>query len=119
MKFKQDLDDKRKSIRIDYTVPVRITCLATDRMVKGTLINLSVNGMLVDLKDDASRVAVDFKGDCMVQVIIPGKGSRLVVDELKATLTRIEETLVALSFKEPLEWFLLFNVYRGKQIHRE
>ena len=67
--------------------------------------------MLVDLQEDISQVAVDFKGNCIVQVIFPGKGSRLMIDELQSTVVRIENN----EFCELLEWFLLFNVYRDDQ----
>ena len=70
--------------------------------------NLCINKMLVDLQEDISQVAVDFKGNCIVQVIFPGKGSRLMIDELQSTVVRIENN----EFCELLEWFLLFNVYR-------
>ncbi len=117
MHFKQSVDDKRKSVRLDFKVPVRISYPIADRVFKGVLVNLSVHGMLVDLQDDMTNIAVDHLGSCTVRVIFPGKGSRLIIDELESTVVRCNNNMLALEFSEPLEWFLLFSVYKSKQIN--
>ena len=54
MQLKQGIDDKRKSVRIDFKVPVEISYSKSDKVFKGVLVNLSVHGMLVDLQDGAT-----------------------------------------------------------------
>lgn len=117
MQFKLNIDDKRKSVRFDFKVPIQISYPITDRVCKGVLVNLSIHGMLVDLQDDSINVAVDHKGSCFASVIFPGKGSRLMIDELESTVVHCDNNMLALEFSEPLEWFLLFSVYKSKQIN--
>lgn len=118
MQLKQSIDDKRKSVRIDFKVPVEISYSKSDKVFKGVLVNLSVHGMLVDLQDGATEFAVDHKGSCVVaRLIFSGKGSRLMIDELESTVVRCNNNKLALEFSKPLEWFLLFSVYQSKQIN--
>jgi hypothetical protein len=116
MQFKQDINDKRKSIRIDFKVPVDLYNTESDSWLSGELENLSVHGMLVQLQDDTTRVAVGTKGNFIARIVFPGKGSSLIIDNLQIRVVRIENNMVGLEFNEPLEWFLLFNVYKGKQV---
>ncbi|MBW2328179.1 MAG: PilZ domain-containing protein [Deltaproteobacteria bacterium] len=116
MQFKQRIDDKRKSVRIDFKVPVEISYSKSDKVFKGVLVNLSVHGMLVDLQVNITGVAADHKGSCTAKLIFSGKGSRLMIDELESTVVRCNNSMLALEFSEPLEWFLLFSVYKSKQI---
>lgn len=116
MQFKQNIDENRKSIRLNFKVPIQISYTITDRIFKGVLVNLSVHGMLVELQNDITNDAVDHKGNCTAKVIFPGKGSRLVIDNLESTVTRCNNNMLALEFSDPLEWFLLFSVYKSKQI---
>ncbi len=118
MQFKQDIDDKRKSIRLDFKVPVELYSTESDSRLKGELVNLSVHGMLVQLQDDTTHVAVDTKESFMARIVFPGKGSSLMIDNLQAAVVRIENNMLGMEFSEPLEWFLLFNVYKGKQISK-
>ena len=117
MKFKQHIYDKRKSIRLDFKLPVQISYPITDRIFKGVLVNLSVHGMLVNLHNDINNGAVDHKGNCTARIIFPGNRSRLIIDKLESTVIRCNNKMLALEFSEPLEWFLLFSVYKSKQIN--
>ena len=115
MQFKQSIDDKRKSVRIDFKVPTQISFPITDKVFNGVLVNLSVHGMLVDMQDDF--VAAEHKGNCTARLNFSGKGSRLMIDELESTVVRCNNNMLALEVSEPLEWFLLFSVYKSKQIN--
>jgi hypothetical protein len=116
MQFKQDINDKRNSIRLDFKVPVEIYCAETDAHVEGEMINLSVHGMFVQLNIEDPGEVVGTRKKCLARIVFPGKGSSLMIDKLAATVVRIENNRVGLEFDEPLEWFLLFNVYKGKQL---
>ena len=76
--------------------------------------NLSVHGMLVDMQENCP--AAGHEGNCMARLIFSGKGSRLMIDELESSVVRFSDNKLALEFSEPLEWFLLFSVYKSKQI---
>ncbi len=117
MQLNQSLDDKRNSIRLDFKVPVELYCEETDHRFDGELSNLSVHGMLVQLHGDYPRVADDGRVACKARIIIPGHGSNLLIENLETTIVRHEKNTLGLEFSEPLEWFLLFNVYRGKQLN--
>jgi len=116
MKFKQDLSEKRDSVRINFRVPVEILCSETEASLEGMLVNLSINGMLIELNSDTLPVAVDKEKVCVARLTFQGKSSKLLIDELQFTLVRNENNMLALKFSEPLEWFLLFTVYKNKQI---
>ena len=118
MQFKLNIDDKRKSVRLDFKVPVRISYPVSDRVFKGVLVNLSVHGMMIDLQEDITNAAFSNKGSCTARVIFPGKGSRLMIDELESTVVHCDNNMLALEFNEPLEWLLLFSVYKSKQINK-
>ena len=117
MKFKQDLSEKRGSVRIDFKIPVEIFCPETDTSLKGVLVNLSINGMLLELDGGTLPVVADKRKICMARLTFQGKSSKLMIDELQFTLVRSENNMLALKFSEPLEWFLLFTVYKNKQIN--
>ncbi len=116
MEFKFDLDDNRDGIRLDFKLPVEISCEEVGSKLFGIMVNLSVHGMLVQLEDEL--VGIEHHGDldCTVRVVFPGKGSRLMIDQLYSTVVRKENNMLGIKFKEPLEWFLLFNVYKAKQL---
>jgi len=115
MQFKQDVNDKRNSIRLDFKVPVQLCCIERDNWIRGELENLSVHGMLVQLKDDIDGDSFALRESFTARIVFPGKGSSLMIDQLQTKVVRIEQNMLGLQFSEPLEWFLLFNVYKGKQ----
>ncbi len=117
MNFKYDKDEQRVSVRVDFNMPVEISCLERGAVVTGALVNLSIHGMLLELQDDSVPVAMDKEKTCMARLIFQGKASKLVIEELQLTIVRFEKNMLALEFCEPLEWFLLFTVYKNKQTH--
>ena len=116
MEFKQDINDKRNGIRLDFTVPVEIHCEGSQTPFRGMMVNLSVHGMLVQLSGKDFSQVVERKKQCIARIVFPGRGSNLMIDRLKSSIARVEGNRVGLEFAEPLEWFLLFNVYKGKQL---
>ena len=119
MDFKFDLDDSRDGIRLDFKLPVEVSCAEAGNKLFGIMINLSVHGMLVKLEDELIDLKLKGNGDCTVRVVFPGKGSRLMIDQLRSTVVRKENNMLGIKFKEPLEWFLLFNVYKARQLDQE
>ncbi len=117
MKFKQDLNEKRGSIRIAFRIPVEIFCPETEISLKGILVNLSINGMLLELNHDNIPIEVEKRKICTARLTFQGKSSKLIIDELQFSLSRSENNMLALKFSEPLEWFLLFTVYKNKQLN--
>lgn len=116
MEFKLDLDDNRDGLRLDFKLPVEISCAEANKKLFGIMVNLSVHGMLVQLEDELVDLKLKGKGACTARIVFPGKGSRLMIDQLRATVVRKENNMLGIKFNEPLEWFLLFNVYKGRQL---
>lgn len=116
MKFKQDITERRNGVRVDFRVPVEIFCSEQDCLLNGVLVNLSMRGMLLEADTGSVPVAIDGKNGCKARLIFQGKGSRLIIDELHFSVVRQEKNMLAMEFKEALEWFLLFTVYKDKQI---
>jgi PilZ domain len=116
MKFKQDLHEKRNSVRVDFKVPVEISCPETDTVWKGILVNLSIHGMLLEFQNDLPSITIDKRKGCTARLIFQGNTSKLMIDELQFSIARTQGNMLALEFGEPLEWFLLFTVYKNKQI---
>jgi hypothetical protein len=117
VQFKLDVDDKRSGIRLDFKLPVEVFCAGTGNRVHGIMVNLSVHGMLVEVPSDIIALPSTITGECKVKIVFPGKGSRLMIDQLRSSIVRVEDNMIAIKFNEPLEWFLLFNVYKGRQLH--
>ena len=117
MKFKQDINERRNGIRVDFKLPVEIRCPETETLLKGVLVNLSIHGMLLKLQSNSLLVTGDRGKTCMARLIFQGKVSKLMIDELQFTIIRVENNMLALELSEPLEWFLLFTVYKNKQIN--
>jgi hypothetical protein len=115
MNLIQDLNDKRNSGRVEFKLPVRISGPHLTNPLDGTLINLSVHGMLVDF--DSSMANLNNLENSAATIIFQGISSRLVIEELHFRIARIDGHRLAMEFTEPLEWFLLFSVYRGKQLN--
>ena len=116
MQFKQDIDDRRNSIRLDFNVPVELYCTESDNRLSGEMKNLSVHGMLVQIQNVTTNTLAEPKGNIIARIVFPGRGSILMIDDLQASVVRIENNMIGMKFSEPLEWFLLFNVYKGKQV---
>ena len=116
MALKNDFRDERRSFRVDFRIPVRITLPDSKTILDANLENVSVHGMLVDLEDASSQPDCNCQDICSVQLIFPGNGSRLIIDELESKIIRFENGQISFEFIEPLDWFLLFNVYKSKQI---
>ncbi len=116
MKLKHNINERRDGFRVDFKIPVEIFCPETDTLLKGVLVNLNIHGMLLELQNDSIPVADNIIKSCMARLIFLGKTSKLIIDELQFTIARMEKNNLALEFSEPLEWFLLFTVYKNKQI---
>ena len=99
MDFKLDPDDKRSNIRVDFKAPVRVSFPESKELVNGVLLNLSVSGMLVDLQDGANNDVSELKGKCIAEILFTGSGSRLRIDQLQSTVSRIDNNRIALEFK--------------------
>lgn len=116
MQFKLDVNDNRSGIRLDFKLPVDLFCHGSDILLNGVMVNVSVHGMLIELRDEKTSDSLTLKEECTAKVVFTGQGSRLVIEDLHAKVVRIESKYLAIQFIKPLEWFLLFNVYKGRQL---
>ncbi len=116
MQFKLDVNDNRSGIRLDFKLPVDLQCHGADVLLCGVMVNISVHGMLIESSDEVLLSTVSVQEDCTAKVVFSGHGSRLVIEDLHAKVVRKDGKALAIQFIRPLEWFLLFNVYKGKQL---
>ena len=116
MQFKLDVNDNRSGIRLDFKLPVELYYPEKDIVVHGVMVNVSVHGMLLELTDEHTTPPCSVKDECTAKVVFSGHGSRLVIEDLHAQVVRIVDNQLAIQFIKPLEWFLLFNVYKGRQL---
>ncbi|NOQ46211.1 MAG: hypothetical protein GQ559_06000 [Desulfobulbaceae bacterium] len=113
MPFKQDINDKRKGIRLDFVTDVVVMLPDYDRAFHGRTCNICISGMLVECEDMPT-----VHSPCSIQIVIPGRNSRLLIDDLTGTVVRTKDGRTTIVFTEPLEWLLLFHVYQHKLAER-
>ncbi len=114
--MKQDAVDRRECIRLDYRVSVELQRLDRDEVViPAEMVDVSVYGMRVKIASKDCQ-ALHCSENYRLRIILPGQGSRLIIDDLRSRVIRVEECFIGLHFNEPLDWFLLFNVYKAKQL---
>ncbi len=112
--MKQDANDRRECIRLDYRVSVELQRLDHDEvMIQAEMVDVSVYGMQVKLVNNHCQ-ALHCSESCRLRIIFPGQGSRLIIDDLHSRVVRVDDCFIGLHFDEPLDWFLLFNVYKAK-----
>lgn len=115
--MKLSADDKRRSMRVSFKVPVEIYLPDETFIMQVEMINISVHGMLIKV-NKVDEMPLKSSIPFFARIIIAGHRSRLVIDELQFRVVRIEKRLIGIQFTNPLEWFLVFTVYKNKQLDR-
>jgi len=85
---------------------VLITTGLADLEVEADLQDISISGMYVELEQK-----LPFGTVCSIQILITGKHSRLILDDIQGEVVREEEGGVAIRFTSNMEWFVLFKIY--------
>lgn len=116
MQFKLDVNDSRSGIRLDFKLPVEFYFPEHDNTISGVMVNVSVHGMLIELVEGQQSSIISTQDECVAKVVFSGHGSKLVIEDLRSRVVRVDKKQLAIQFIKPLEWFLLFNVYKGRQL---
>lgn len=110
MDFKQDVDDGRAGIGLNFRVKVTIVPGSGTEVFNGWSVDVSASGVNVNTE----MPALYNDSPCFLSTHFPGTHSNLVIEDLKGRTARIEDNSVGISFDQPFEWFLLFPVYQRK-----
>lgn len=99
-------EERRQATRTRFVTHVNIRPHFSEQVVAGELVDISLEGMFVKAE---TLLEVDI--ECAVEVVIQGKNSRLVLDDIEAVVIRQDNVGFALRFTSSMEWWLLFSVY--------
>ncbi len=106
--FINSKDEKRATARLTLASKVSILDDKHNK-IQGILQDLSATG--VSIKTDTR---LDTGSSCNLSITIEGNNSNLMIDELSAKVIRFNDNVVALEFKDKMEWLTLFYVYKNK-----
>ena len=104
----QEMGERRESVRLNFVTDV-VVSLKPDTKINGRLINLGMGGMSF-----ASSEQVDIGTPCSVEIILPDKNSRLIIQDVKGDVVRCDGSEIAIRFWHRFEWLALFHVYNTK-----
>lgn len=99
-------NERRQCTRTTFLTTVLVNTGLEDLEVEADLQNISISGMYIELEQPVPLETV-----CSLQIIIEGKHSRLILDDIKGEVVRQEEGGVAIRFTSNMEWFVLFKIY--------
>ncbi len=101
--------ERRVSFRMPFTTEVICHVDELDKKYCGTLRDLSITGLFVEM-DDCPHAGCK----CHINVILKGKQSRLEIKDVSGSIVRRDDDGVAIYFDERLEWFALVPLYFKK-----
>jgi len=99
--------DKRKRLRISFSALTRILDTENGNDYPLAMNDISMNG----LSGSCEKIPLKSGQNCKVEIIIPGKTSRLIL-EISGKIARNEKGTVAIEFENDLEWWAIFSIYR-------
>lgn len=103
------LDERRASVRMPFISKGICYIDETKQQFSGTLRDISITGMFMKMKN-----CPPVGQKCRVEMILKGKHSRLMIEDVGGTVTRNDAEGVAIRFDELLEWFVLIPLYYHK-----
>ncbi|MBT8334337.1 MAG: PilZ domain-containing protein [Desulfobacterales bacterium] len=101
--------DRRVSFRIPFASSAVCHVVGADQEYGGTLRDISITSLFLET-DDCREVG----NICDLDIVLEGKHSRLVIENVNGRIIRRDDTGVAISFDEHLEWFNLMPLYFHK-----
>lgn len=107
------LNEKRQSTRMDIDAAVLISDKSANTF-KGQLQNLSPSGALIKTKGQLQPGK-----QCCLSIQLPGDNSDISVNNLWATVVRLDTDTVAVAFSNTMEWLALFYIYKQKMELRQ
>jgi len=104
----QEMGERRESVRLNFVTDV-VVRLEPDKKINGQLINLGMGGMSFK-----SPEQVEVGTSCSIEIIIPDKHSKLIIQDVGGDVVRCSGTEIAVRFWHRFEWLTLFHVYNTK-----
>ncbi len=98
--------EKRTSLRTPFFTDVILKSEVFDCAIVANLVNISINGMLVQ-----GGKMLPVGSECIAEIQVVGNHSRLSIGEIRGTVIRLDQQGAAIRFATRLEWFVLFTVY--------
>jgi PilZ domain len=108
----QQTNDWKASNWIDFVTNVVLTLSGQDLTVSGHTENLSISGLF--MQPLLSEDSFDIGEPCTVKIMLCGEESNLFIDDLAGEIVSCDEQGVGVMFKERLEWYALFHVFKKK-----
>ena len=99
------LNERRKAARLKVNSSVVCYLRMVDEEYKGSLRDMSVTGLFLELEDPAQP-----SGTCEVEIVLGGDNSRLKI-ECQGTIVRCDKEGVAVHFDARMEWFPIVATY--------
>ncbi len=104
----QEMGERRESVRLNFVTDV-VVRVEPDREVTGRLIDLGMGGMSFQSSEQLEKGT-----PCMIEIIIPDKNSKLLIQDIKGDVVRCHDGEIAVRFWQRFEWLALFHVYNTK-----
>lgn len=99
--------DKRKRLRINFNAQTRVIDPKNGRNYEIAMSDISMNGMSGSVQD----IPMMTGQDCCVEIVLPGKSSRLLL-EINGKIARNTGNTLAVEFENDLEWWAIFSIYK-------
>jgi hypothetical protein len=99
-------EERRVNLRAPFFTDVILRSESFDCVVGADLVNISINGMLVQ-----GGQVLPLGSECVAEIQVTGNHSRLVIGEIQGKVVRVDARGAAIRFTSRLEWFVLFTVY--------
>lgn len=99
-------DERRQCTRTPFVTLVLISAGVENVEVEADLQDISISGMYVEMTQRLSLGTL-----CSIRILIKGKHSRLILDDIQGEVVREGEGGVAIRFISNMEWFVLFKIY--------
>ena len=94
--------EKRGSSLVGLGLPVEICCSKTPSQLKGLLVNISLDGMSVEVESGNIPVGAAGSEGCMARIVFQGQSSKFIVDDVVFRVSRVDGNRVVLEFSEAL-----------------
>ncbi len=99
-------NERRQCTRTPFKTTVLISTDEEELEVEADLLNISISGMYIEFQRNLPVGTL-----CSLQIVIAGRYSRLILDDIHGEVVRAEEGGIGIHFTSNMEWFVLFKIY--------
>lgn len=102
----EEFVERRGRVRTPFITDAVISCDSVTLRTAVDLVNISISGMYVETDTSIAADSI-----CDIRIVIRGKHSRLILDDIQGVVIRNDEKGFAVKFTSDMEWFVLFKIY--------